>query len=112
MKKLISFFILFLSFSSAYAEKPKFIFAYGERELFPNFMGNGDEVPKKNPGIDIEFLRLIEKEVPIKLVFKRFPWKRIYSEIEWGNVSASVFPIYLKEKYLEFILLNLMVLSI
>lgn len=87
LKVFIGLVILLCSFP-VYAEKPEFVFAYEDREGFPAYLGNGHEVPVENPGIDIEILRLVEQQVPIKLVLIRLPWKRCLVELGAGSVSA------------------------
>ena len=87
LKVFIAIAILLCSFP-VYAEKPEFVFAFEDKEGFPAYLGNGHEVPVDNPGIDIEVLRLVEQQVPIKLVFIRLPWKRCLVELGAGRVSA------------------------
>jgi len=97
MQKLFIGIVIMMFSASVYAEKPQFIFAYEDREGFPAYLGNGQEVPKENPGIDIEVLRLVEQRVPITVIFKRMPWKRCLHELGTGNVSA-VEASYKKER--------------
>lgn len=88
MFKVFIGILILLCSSPVYAEKPEFVFAFEDKEGFPAYLGNGHEIPIDNPGIDIEVLRLVEQQVPIKVVFLRLPWKRCLVELGAGRVSA------------------------
>ncbi|MCP3923517.1 MAG: amino acid ABC transporter substrate-binding protein [Desulfobacterales bacterium] len=89
MQKILASVLFFLNVFVVYAEEPKLTFAFSEHELFPYQMGKGIYFPKENPGIYIEAVRFIEKQVPIKVVIKRIPTKRIWTELEYGTVSST-----------------------
>ncbi|MCP4160538.1 MAG: hypothetical protein GY760_10730 [Deltaproteobacteria bacterium] len=68
MQKVLVSVLFLLHAFVVYAEEPKLIFAFSEHELFPYQMGNGIDFPKENPGIYIEAVRFIEKQVPLKVI--------------------------------------------
>ncbi len=69
-------------------ERVEFIFAYDTQQGFPAFMGNGQDVPVRYPGIYIDILRMVEQRLPIKLTLIRLPWERCKAYLAQNRASA------------------------
>jgi polar amino acid transport system substrate-binding protein len=68
-----------------------FLMCYEDKQLLPYFAGDGSKVPKKNPGISIEVLQILDQEQPgITLSFRREPWKRCLAMLESGDVNGVI----------------------
>ncbi len=65
----------------------QFVVALNEKPSFPNRGRPGTEM-SKNPGVAFETLKLIEHEIQIPLVFKRYPYKRCLAYLQHGSVDA------------------------
>lgn len=89
LKQIFIYFIIFLIIPlNLMAKSPeKIIVALNEKPSFPNRGIKGTE-KSKNPGVAIETLRLIEKELKIPMVFVRLPYKRCLYDMENGKVDA------------------------
>jgi len=97
---LILFFSLILSPLSQ--SETIFTVAYEDKVQFPYYMGETSKVLTDKPGAAVELVKLIESKVPgLKIVLKRYPWKRCLSELEKGNVDGAFNASY-KEKRLQF----------
>lgn len=71
------------------------------KQDFPTVMGNNTNVLKKNPGMGVEAIYLLEKRLNIKIKIKRLPWKRCLAEMEKGHVDG-LFTASYKEKRKRF----------
>jgi len=68
-----------------------FVMCYEDRQLLPYFVGSGKQVPKENPGVSIEVLRILDQERPeIAISFRREPWKRCLALLETGDISGVI----------------------
>lgn len=88
MKTLISLFIILLTVQPAAAETP-FIFAYESEEIFPFYMGT-TQTPKKNPGVTVELIQLLGRQMSLDVKFTRLSWKRMLLALKAGKVDALV----------------------
>jgi len=100
MKKnfLLLFAITIFSFSLTAGEK--LTFAYEDGEQAPYYLGKGAKIPAK-PGVSIDLLRMMEKDLGVEITFKRMPWKRCLSSLEAGEVDG-IFNASFKEKRMKF----------
>ncbi len=88
MKTLISLFIILLTAQPTAAGTP-FIFAYESEEIFPFYMGT-TQIPKKNPGVSIELIQLLGRQLSLDVKFTRHSWKRLLLSLKAGKVDALV----------------------
>ena len=64
---------------------------YEETEVFPNFMGQGAQVAESNPGLIIDLLKIMDKELPwVKARFHRAAWSRCLKKLAQGEFNAVV----------------------
>jgi polar amino acid transport system substrate-binding protein len=105
MKKLLMTCFLLLSvfgvvavfpFTQAYSME--LIFACEDKQDFPNNMGNTDQVLNENPGMAIEAVRILEEKLDVKIVIKRFPWKRCLDQLEKGKLDGAFLASYKEER--------------
>ncbi|OHD19564.1 MAG: hypothetical protein A2086_14445 [Spirochaetes bacterium GWD1_27_9] len=103
MKKLIFLIIEILLFSFLLnAETVNLIFVYEDKQSFPDFIGNGDNINWDKPGVAVECMKLLEKKLDIKITFKRFPWKRCLEVMLKDGKSDGVFTASYKKEREEF----------
>ncbi len=88
MKILVSLFILLLTAMPATAKTP-FIFAYESEEIFPFYMGT-TQVKKNNPGVTVELIQLLGRQMSLDVEFTRHSWKRLFLALKAGKVDALV----------------------
>jgi polar amino acid transport system substrate-binding protein len=101
LKKLI-FSLIITSFSFFIHAETIFTVAYEDKVQFPYYMGESSKVLSQNPGAAVELIQLIESKVPgVKVVLKRYPWKRCLNELEKGTVDGA-FNASFKEARLKF----------
>ena len=75
------------------------LFVYEDKEVFPGYLGNSDQIDFKNPGMAVEGLKLLENYLPVKISFKRMPWKRcLEAELKNGTASGCFLASYKKER--------------
>jgi len=74
--------------------------AYGDKGTPPYYNGDGKRVPMEKPGIVIELLNLIAKDLNLDLRYVRMPWKDVLSSLKENKVDA-IFDASFNEKRLE-----------
>jgi polar amino acid transport system substrate-binding protein len=92
--------VLLLSTQLVFAESSvvTLTIAYEDKEQFPYYLGDTDEV-LTNPGVAVEMVQQLKTLVPdIKIVLKRYPWKRCLTLLEYGNVDAIFNASYNRER--------------
>ncbi len=99
MKNLI-FIMLLLLLSNLYAVNPSILTIVCEdQEDFPYVLGQGSTVLKDNPGAVVEALRILEKQMGIKLNIVRVPWRRaLEMELKNGHADALFHASYRKDR--------------
>ncbi|MBQ4860129.1 amino acid ABC transporter substrate-binding protein [Pseudoalteromonas sp. MMG013] len=66
-------------------------FCYEDKELSPAYMGNGQAVPRHNPGAAIEILRRADAQIPqVSFTYVRKPWQRCLHELKKNKVNAVI----------------------
>jgi len=70
--------------------KTSFVFGYEAQELFPYFMGSTSKINKKNPGVTIEMIKLLENHLPVSITFVRHSWKRNLIYLKTGKLDGIV----------------------
>lgn len=89
MRSTCTLFFLAVSYSpaSAQPQKPaKLIIAYEDDNSFPWVF----DVKGKPEGLDIELMRLLEKELSVQVVLVKYPWKRCLAMMEKGAVDGVI----------------------
>ncbi len=60
---------------------------------FPQVLGEGQAIPSKDPGVSVEFIRRLGKELGLAITIKRLPWKRALElELRNGTIDG-LFPV-------------------
>lgn len=74
------------------------VFAYEDKEQYPNYLGNSDVIPE-DPGVSVEMVQHLVKHVPgIRIELKRYPWKRCLALLEVGEIDAIFNASYTQER--------------
>lgn len=74
-----------------------FTFCCEDKHVFPFFIGNSEKV-EKDPGVSIELLQSLEKDIPgLNVKITRAPWKRCQVMMKSGEAD-SVIASYKKER--------------
>lgn len=63
-------------------------YVYDITTTAPFQMGKGTSIPETSPGVNIELLRLVEKQTGIPIRYKRVPWNRGLHLVKTGNADA------------------------
>jgi len=87
MRFITMFFIVFYAFQ-ANADQTVFRVAYGVQGTTPYYNGNGKRVPVDKPGLVIELLNLIAKDLDLDVKFIRLPWNDVLSSLAENKVDA------------------------
>lgn len=75
------------------------VFVYEDKEVFPGYLGNSDKIDYSKPGMAVDGFLMLEKILPVKISFKRMPWKRcLESELKNGTVDGAFLASYKKER--------------
>jgi len=75
------------------------VFVTQDKPDFPNVMGEGLQFPATNPGVSVELVRLLEKELKLAIEIKRFPWARcLETELKNGTADGAFIASYKKER--------------
>lgn len=85
---------IFLWMVSPLAAEPIFRVVYMNKENAPRILGGGGSIDWTKPGITLELLKMVEKQVGIKFHFKRLPWKRCLYALENGAADATFHASY------------------
>lgn len=73
--------------------------AYIDKENFPYQLRNGLEVPTQDPGVSVELLKKVEKQIPdLTIRFRRMPWARCLKALEHGLVDGVFEASYKPER--------------
>jgi len=67
----------------------------------PIILGFGENIPSTDPGVAIDVLNNIAKELNIRITYSRFPWKRALKELQENTIDAVFFASY-NESRLEY----------
>jgi polar amino acid transport system substrate-binding protein len=74
--------------SSSFAGKQTVVLATGDTASPPNILGTGETFPEQNPGVLVEVLQQVARELDIQIVFKRYPYLRAIYYTETGEVDG------------------------
>ncbi len=69
--------------------EPIFRIVYNDKENPPRIMGDGTNIDWAKPGITLELVKMVEKQVGVKFQFKRIPWKRGLYMLENAVADAT-----------------------
>ena len=95
-KKLLwqLFALLFLVTGSTVSAEPIFRIVYNDKENPPRIMGDDTSINWSKPGITLELLKMVEKQVNVQFQFKRMPWKRCLYMVENGLADGTFHASY------------------
>jgi polar amino acid transport system substrate-binding protein len=68
----------------------KMKFAAEDKDLYPTYLGSGTDTLAEKPGVTVELIRLVAKDVGIEPVFVRAPWRRCMELLKEGEVDAVI----------------------
>lgn len=92
------FFLLFFLLLSNTLHSKTLILATNENENFPAIIGNSTKIVKPNPGIIVEYIQILSKQLKVKIEIKRYPWKRCMMQLHNGKIDAVFFASYNKKR--------------
>ncbi|MCK5683163.1 transporter substrate-binding domain-containing protein, partial [bacterium] len=64
------------------------------KQDFPYIIGNSSIIQSEKPGIVLEYMKLLEKELNIKFRFTRNPWKRCFYLLGNNDSDALIYASY------------------
>ncbi|MCP3927134.1 MAG: amino acid ABC transporter substrate-binding protein [Desulfobacterales bacterium] len=73
--------------SASYSSSIKLVFAYEDKQNYPFYL-DSKKINWEKPGVSIELLKKLESELPVRLEFKRQPWKRCKYNLKNGAVDG------------------------
>jgi len=90
MKKIsVIVIVMSLLFASLIHAEPTVIkFVTLDKEYFPYIMGNSKDISKTNPGTYVEFLKLLEKKIGIRMTLTRFSYNEIMTMVSTGDTKG------------------------
>lgn len=86
--KLAFLIMLFASSTCLYAAPQKIKLAYPLTANYPYTTGYGDKINWEKPGVALDVIKLVEKELDIEISISRIPWKRGLLQLEQGNIDG------------------------
>jgi len=101
MKFLVIIVVLYssvFSYEKINYGKKKILLAYEVNQNKPYYMGFGQKIDWKKPGISLEVLKFLEGRLNIEFEFKRMPWKRATKEIERNRIDGMFHASFRKER--------------
>jgi polar amino acid transport system substrate-binding protein len=95
-KKLTGLIVAFTFFGtvSPLSAESVFRIVFMGKENPPRIMGEGASIDWAKPGITLELLKMVEKNVGLQFQFKRIPWKRCLYMVEHGLADATFHASY------------------
>ncbi len=97
-KPLLGLSILLMLSPCVFAQSPKSLnIAYANVESFPYFLTRSNSVPK-NPGISVEIIQMVCKELNIQGDFSRLPGKRVLVNLKRNLVDGAFLFSYKPER--------------
>jgi polar amino acid transport system substrate-binding protein len=97
MSKRLTWLIAFLTVlgvTSTLSAEPIFRMVYMSKENPPRILGDGTSIDWSKPGLTLELLKMVEKQVNIQFQFKRMPWKRCLYMVENGLADGTFHASY------------------
>jgi polar amino acid transport system substrate-binding protein len=97
MSKRLTWLIAFLTFFgvvSPLSAEPIFQIVYMSKENPPRVLGDGTSIDWAKPGLTLELLKMVEKQVNVQFHFKRMPWKRCLYMVENGLADGTFHASY------------------
>ncbi len=79
---IMIFSFLILNSQARAADPVTVTLAFENKTSFPNYIGDGEKINWEKPGFAVEILKLVEKELGLKLEFVRLPWKRCLASMQ------------------------------
>jgi hypothetical protein len=100
MKKIIQTALVFVSINLyANTNSPLTInVSIENKQTYPYYMGEGDKLNPKNPGLAIDALKSIEKKLNIKFNFKRESSLRGQKKLQYNKTDMLLFASYKKRE--------------
>lgn len=75
---------------NAASAQMKMKFAAEDKDLYPTYLGSGTDTLAEKPGVTVELIRLVAKDIGIEPVFVRAPWRRCMELLKEGEVDAVI----------------------
>lgn len=91
--------LLTLASFKTHATPQTITIALTDKDNFPYELGHGKKLDSQKPGLSIEMLQMIERDIPnIKFRFVRLKWVSCLAELIYGHVDAAFELSYLPER--------------
>lgn len=65
-------------------------FCYQDIELFPNYTGDGSDVPAEKPGVNIELYNFVAEQVGVDIEYFRYSWNRCIALLSAGRIDSII----------------------
>lgn len=91
-------FLFFVFFQSLFSQSLVINVSCEDKQTYPFIMGNAIEINETNPGVTIEVLKYIEKELNVKFDFKRDQGVRGQKNLQTGKSDMLLFASYKKDR--------------
>src|SRR3954453_9114081 len=75
---------------NAASAQMKMKLAAEDKDLYPTYLGSGTDTLAEKPGVTVELIRLVAKDIGIEPVFVRAPWRRCMELLKEGEVDAVI----------------------
>src|SRR4051794_41902652 len=75
---------------NAASAQMKMKFAAEDKDLYPTYLGSGTDTLAEKPGVTVELIRLVAKDIGVEPVFVRAPWRRCMELLKEGEVDAVI----------------------
>lgn len=72
--------------------------SYEDKQTYPFVMGFGSDIPAENPGVTIEVLKMIEKELDVQFIFSREQGIRGQKQLQANQSDMLLFASYKSER--------------
>lgn len=99
MKKLVIIIIVLMSIIQLSA-KQKIVFAIEDEESYPSYVGSGEQLNAEKPGVSVEIIQLVAKELDLDIEIIRLPWQRCLETMK-SNEIDGIFEASFKKARME-----------
>jgi len=91
--------IFIFAFSTIYASaREQLIFAYQNTDNYPFQVGDGRVIDKTKPGIAVEMIQKMAKDLNLDIKLIRLPWNRALFQLKAGKIHGLFSSSYKKER--------------
>ncbi|GEM_PF-1139167 len=96
---ILAFFSVVMMTPPSLAQpRQNLLLVYEDKPNSNRFLGFGTAIPKENPGLTVELLRMTAQKLGINLKFQRMPWKRCEYMVQHGLAHGMFHASYNRER--------------